>query len=102
MSIAISTWPITRTAARRGAAPVISSIRRTTETLPAPSGFGRVAAIARFVQTRKRKLGVATSSFRCRARRATDLAADRTRGHALRRQQDNPRPLPQSMLVDRL
>jgi hypothetical protein len=84
--------------------PVSVTVRRTqvenTQNAPHRLGriFGRAAAIARFVKTGESQLSVPNPLFGRHARRAAELPADRSRGRAVGRQKNNPRPLAQSML----
>ena len=65
---------------------------------PRKTLFGRVATIAGFVEADQSPLSITHPPLRGSARRAAHLAADRPRGDALGRQNNNPRPLTQTML----
>ena len=56
------------------------------------------APLARFVETRKPLLGVTHPPLRRRAGCTSNRPSDRSARHAVRRQQHNPRPLPQPVL----
>ena len=57
-----------------------------------------IAPLARFVETRKPLLGVTHPPLRRRAGCTSNRPSDRSARHAVRRQQHNPRPLPQPVL----